>query len=285
MSSTSLDLSGKLPAAQVEIFRQVGRVTTMLALGRHFVIGAQARDLILRHGHNLPSQRMTNDVDFGIALDSWGEFARLRDALINTEQFTPHPTTRQRLISAGGTIIDLVPFGSLEDPPGTISWPPDFSTVMSTIGFSEAYSHTLRVRLADDLVVRVASLAGFTLLKIVAWGDRHYERDAQDVGFVMRHYLDADNRERLYGEEAEHADLLDMDFDYEMASARMLGRDVAKLLTTDSRIVVEQVLAEAVEANSTHALAAAMIRNSANFHGDLDVALSMLLMLHKGVTE
>lgn len=33
-----------------------------------------------------------------------------------------------------------------------------------------------------DLVVKVASLAGMALLKIVAWSDRRFERDAQDFG-------------------------------------------------------------------------------------------------------
>lgn len=285
MKSTSLDLSDKLSSNELDVFRQVERVTSALGLNRHFVVGAQARDMILRYGHNLPSPRMTNDVDFAIAVESWDEFAALRDALIVNEEFRLHPTMRQRLISAHGAIIDLVPFGSLEHPSGTISWPPDYSTVMSTIGFAEAYDHALQVRLANDLTVRVASLAGFSLLKIVAWHDRHYERDAQDIGFVMRHYLDAGNQERLYGEGAEYGDLLDEDFDYEMASARMLGRDIAKLLTTNSRAVVEKILTEAVEENGTQALATAMVRNNANFHGDLDAAISMLIMLQRGIHE
>lgn len=284
MKSISLDLSGKLPAIQIEVFRRIERVTAKLGLNRYFVIGAQARDLILRHGYSLPSQRLTNDVDFGIAVESWSEFTALRDALISAENFMFHPTMHQRLISVE-TIIDLVPFGSLESSPGTISWPPDFSTVMNTIGFAEAYEHAIQVCLADDLVVHVASPAGFVLLKIVTWHDRRYERDAQDIAFVMRHYLDAGNQERLYGESAEYGDLLDGDFDYELSGARMLGRDIAKLLQVGSRAVVEQVLIEATEENSTYALAAMMVRNKANFHGDLDRAVSMLLMLQRGILE
>lgn len=66
---------------------------------------------------------------------------------------------RQRLVHESGLLIDLVPFGDLEEVSGQISWPPDFSIVMSTVGFREAYDHSIEVRITDDLIVRVASPA------------------------------------------------------------------------------------------------------------------------------
>jgi predicted nucleotidyltransferase len=92
---------------------------------------------------------------------------------------------------------------------------------MNAIGFREAYDPALKARLASDVVVMVASLAGFALLKIIAWSDRRLERDAQDLGFVMRRYLDAGNQDRLF---TEHADLIGEEFDYEMAGARAGAR-------------------------------------------------------------
>ncbi|HEX7772862.1 MAG TPA: hypothetical protein VF435_10615, partial [Pyrinomonadaceae bacterium] len=164
------------------------------------------------------------------------------------------------------------------------AWPPDFSIVMSTVGFKEAYDNSIQVRIADDMVVKVASLAGLGLLKMVAWNDRRYERDGQDLALIMSRYLDAGNDDRIYSDMGDCLDLLNEDFDYDKASARILGRDIGLLLTEISRPIIERVLSNAVEAGDT-ALAAAMIRNNANYHGDLDVALEMLAELKAGVSE
>jgi len=111
--------------------------------------------LILQYAHDLPIHRATNDIDFGIVVETWDEFARLREALITDEGFQPHPHQQQRLLHEEGAIIDLVPFGNLEQSTGLIVWPPDFAVEMSTVGFREAYASSINVRLADDLVVKV----------------------------------------------------------------------------------------------------------------------------------
>ena len=54
-----------------------------------------------------------------------------------------------------GLLIDLVPFGGLEEVRGQISWPPDFSIVMSTVGFREAYDNSIEVRIANHLIVKL----------------------------------------------------------------------------------------------------------------------------------
>lgn len=77
MVNTSLNLSNKLPAEQVNIIRQVIRAAESQQL-RLFVVGAQARDLLLQYVYDLPVHRATNDIDFGIIVESWDEFAKLR---------------------------------------------------------------------------------------------------------------------------------------------------------------------------------------------------------------
>ncbi len=285
MTNVSLDLSSKLPAGQVNIIRCVVSTATNLGLTRLFIVGAQARDLILQYAYALPVRRATNDIDFGIVVETWDEFAGLRDALINGEGFRPQPNQQQRLLHEEGAIIDLVPFGNLEQTTGLIVWPPDFTVEMTTIGFREAYANSIDVLLADDLIVKVASLAGLALLKIVAWSGRHFERDAKDLGLIMKHYLDAGNQDRLYGVGGDCADLLQDDFDYDRASARVLGRDLGRLLTDEIRQVVERVLAEVTDLAGTGALAFSMVRNNANYHGDSDMALAMLATLREGMSE
>jgi len=127
MTNVSLDLSNKVPKEQVHIIRRVVRTATKLGLSRLFIVGAQARDLILQYAYDLPIHRATNDIDFGIVVETWDEFARLREALITDEGFQPHPHQQQRLLHEEGAIIDLVPFGNLEQATGLIIWPPDFA--------------------------------------------------------------------------------------------------------------------------------------------------------------
>ena len=91
MTNVSLDLSSKVPTGQVNIIRRVVRTTAILGLSRLFIVGAQARDLILQYAYDLPVHRVTNDIDFGIVVEAWEEFGWLREALITDEGFQPHP--------------------------------------------------------------------------------------------------------------------------------------------------------------------------------------------------
>lgn len=284
MSNTSLDLSNRLPPEQIDIIRRIVHAAESQQLCL-FIVGAQARDLLLQYAYDLPVHRATNDIDFGIIVESWDEFIKLRESLIATNKFQSHRTMRHRLVHESGLLIDLVPFGNLEEVSGQISWPPDFSIVMSTVGFREAYDNSIEVRVADDLSVNVASLAGLALMKLVAWGERRFERDAQDLGLIMKHYLAAGNEDRVYSEQGDCFDLLNEDFDYEKASARILGRDVGQLLTEASRQIVEPVLSEEFAPKSVEALATVMIRNETNYHGDYNLAVAMLAELRAGLRE
>ena len=143
MSNISLELLNSLPAEQVNIIRHVVHAASSERLGL-FIVGAQARDLLLQYVFDLPVHRATNDIDFGVVVESWDEFTKLRNRLIANQNFQAHKTLTQRLIHETGFLIDLVPFGGLEKASGQIAWPPDFSIVMSTVGFREAYDIRLR---------------------------------------------------------------------------------------------------------------------------------------------
>ncbi|MFW6011371.1 MAG: hypothetical protein ACOC8Q_02565 [Desulfosalsimonas sp.] len=61
-----------------------------------------------------------------------------------------------------------------------------------------------------------------------------------DIATLLRYYPEAGNHERLYG---KHADLIQAaDFDFEMAGARMLGRDMAAIMTAQTRETVLKIL-------------------------------------------
>lgn len=66
---------------------------------------------------------------------------------------------------------------------------------MSVMGFNECYRHTetVLVRQEPDLTVKVVSLAGLAILKLVSWDDNLERRgkDAHDLFIIMKNYIDA----------------------------------------------------------------------------------------------
>jgi len=79
-------------------------------------------------------------------------------------------------------------------------------------------------------------------MKIISWkyGYPERDRDASDLALIIRHYTDAGNVERIF---IEASDLIDsVNFDYVSVGARLLGRDVAAILTTDIKDVVLETL-------------------------------------------
>lgn len=89
------------------------------------------------------------------------------------------------------------------------------------------------MRLLLNQHLAVASLPSLAIIKLVAWHDRHHDqpyKEAFDLWFVLRHYLDAGNDERLY-REANHL-LEDPQFDYLKAGAWLLGSDARTMLET-----------------------------------------------------
>lgn len=206
-----------------------------------FVVGATARDLILEHQYGIKPKRATTDVDFAVAVDTWEQYELLKRALLATKELVFIKDTLNFRKVSNGILIDVVPFGGLESPPGQIAFEPHKDPRMTTAGFTEAYDASISVRLSDNLNIKVVSLAGLALLKIIAWYDRpnDRERDIQDLWILLRQYLNAGNRDRLF---EDHLDLVDKNFDDELAGARVLGRDVAKLLTAQTREIVMTTL-------------------------------------------
>jgi predicted nucleotidyltransferase len=286
MTDTLMDLSGKVDPEQERALRDVAAAAGTLDIP-FFVVGAFARDLLLELRYGFQAQRATNDVDFGIRVDGWDAFEELKRALVRTGRYSPDPHKGQRLVSSDGALIDMVPFGGVEDERRVITWPPAYAIVMNALGFEEAFRHAIRVRVAEGFEVRVSSLAGLALMKLIAWDDRRQNSDAKDLHFIMSNYLHAGNEERVYGERGEHSDLLDDDkfVSVELTSARLLGRDIGGLATAQSREAVARMLEEQAAEDGSHALVAAMVGGALDVDAAFEQALRELDMLGRGLTD
>ncbi len=206
-----------------------------------FLMGAAARDVMLLHAYGINTLRLTEDMDFGVMVRDWATFEALRLALLAGGAFEARSKdATHKLWHRSGRPLDIVPFGGVERPNRTLAWPPEEQTVFDCFGMQEAMRAGHDVRLPGGGSLLVASLPALALLKVTAWQDRkftHPGRDAGDLMLYLRHYLDCDR----YDHAAQYyPDLFDApDYVHEVASARLLGRDLRQLL---DETAVERVL-------------------------------------------
>lgn len=158
-----------------------------------------------------------------------GPLARLLSAVREVARETP-------LLLVGAAARDLLLVHAHGIDPQradrSIEWPPEGAQVMNVSGLTEALATAVAVRLPGGVSHHVASLAALALLRIWAWKDRKYTtpgRDAFDLWLILRHYADAGNHDRLFGQEGEAA-LTSFGFDLEKAGAWLLGSDAREVL-------------------------------------------------------
>jgi predicted nucleotidyltransferase len=203
----------------------------------YFLAGAAAREIILRHVFGLWPGRRTLDVDFAIAVRDWPHFHELKNALIEEAGFVAVANVVQRVKYPGPPpmIIDLIPFGGVENADETIAWPPDGDIVMHVAGFGDALVSAVQVKVDDSLTIPVVSVPALIVLKLFAWMDRRQEnnKDADDIFTILRQYADAGNEDRLYEENL--ALLEEEGFDFELAGARLAGIDAAGMISDETR--------------------------------------------------
>lgn len=247
------------------------------------IVGAFARDLILHYGHGLRIERATTDKDFAFAAVDWTQFIATRDALVASGMFTPYGNIMHRLRHVAHGWIDLIPFGAVERPDGTIAWPPSHDEVMAVVGYSEAASTAITVELPNGQTASVVSLPMLAVLKLLAWNERHHTthgKDADDLGLILRNYLDAGNRDRLF---AEFPQMITEQFDYETVGAWMLGNDMRASLRAGSKrfdeIIrqLDAILVRELSPNGQLQLAPQLSR------AQPDRALELLSALHAGL--
>ncbi len=125
-------------------------------------------------------------------------------------------------------------------------------------------------------------------MKIVAWEDRPQVRskDARDLAHILEKYLDAGNGERLF---EEHEDLTSIDdFDYVRAGARLLGRDIARIVTWETKAKIQETLQRETAKESEYLLVQQIVQASAltgEEESRFDEVVACLKELTAGIDE
>ena len=283
MTNISFNLSEKIDLVILDILEVIHQEASALGI-LFFVVGATARDIVLNHCHTIKTDRATRDLDIGVEVDSWDEFQQLSKALVATGRF--EATREQYRLKFGRFPVDIVPFGNVSPEGRTISWPPDQQVIMNIMGFKEAYHYGMNVRLstAPLLDVKVPTIPGMALMKVISWNDRYPERskDAEDLLFFMEHYSDAGNEDRMFDSEVE---LLQMEgFDLVLAGIRLLGRDMAAIADESTGTAILKILEAETGDQQRYRLVQDMA-GSARTHHRSDEILTKIMRLKQGFLE
>ena len=284
MSNILFDISGKIEPASVTALYEVKEVANSLEIP-FFVVGATARDFILEHCYNMKSPRITVDIDLGVEVADWVQFNKLSKALLATGKFFKDRDKQRFLFD--DVRIDIIPFGRITDENRKISWPPEHEIFMSVLGFEEAYKYSITVRLRStpELDIKLPTLPGLALMKVISWKDEYPDRkkDAEDLLFIMDNYEAAGNEERLYGRELS---LLEEEgFDTRLAGIRLLGRDMVKISDPETLERVKKILESETGEQSRYRLVEDMVSGIFISGDKFDEILHQVEKLKDGILE
>jgi predicted nucleotidyltransferase len=285
MNDTLLDLSEKVDRTLVDT------VSAVSSAAEHFgipflIVGAAARDFLLEYACGIRTGRATEDVDFGVRVNSWDEYEKLVVGLENSAGFIRDKKKRHRFQAPNFLLIDLVPFGPIAGAGQQIIWPPDDDRGMSVEGFETVMTSAVEVllRATPPLVVRVASLPGLALLKTLSWDDAYPERgrDGYDLYIIMNSYMETANLDRL------STDARDLVVEpvppLQEIGARLLGRDMASISDTPTAARIAEILhREQVEDGELRLVATMM--SAAGASTTADEVLTLLRALGRGFSE
>lgn len=286
MNNISIDISGKIDPARIEVLRNIKNVAESLDIP-FFVVGAFAREVIFEYIHQIPSPRITEDIDIGVEVANWEEFERLKATLLKRKILTETKTLHRFVANDSSIIVDILPYGGITDDTKTISWPPDHDMVMSMLGFEEAYRSALNVRLSRKpaLDIPIPSVPALAILKLISWNDAYptRERDAQDLLFILENYDATGIEAQLY--DAYVPLLTEEEYDTRLASVRLLGRDIAQLCGPDIVTTLTTILTRETDEGQGFRLLIQMVKGT-SFQGvKFDAALQLLKKLLQGIQE
>lgn len=222
----------------------------LAAADRHatpvLLIGAMARQIVFDTPRKLPA-RATMDWDFAALVPSWEAYALLLTAL-EANGFIVH-RDRGTARHPNGIRFDLLPIDNAPAADGRTRWPGDPGVGLRMVGYREAWVHAARV-LVDDVELPVATVAGLTLLKLLAWADRRDPKHLRDVTHFLVHH---GGEERVFDEDPAPDWVL---VDGDSVPAWLLGVDVRREFPGDLVDIVVDIV-EGVLEPDTPTLAAA----------------------------
>lgn len=261
-----------------EVFLVLNSVCKELGI-EYYLIGAQARDFHLLENGIAPG-RGTMDIDFAVMLPEMESYDEMKNLLIS-RGFREVREPYRLIYEATNTVIDLLPFGEIEEE-RTVKFT-DRVTELSVIGMKEVNEHTIDVEF-EGMTIKVSPLEGLVILKLISYSDKPERRkDLDDICEILSHYFDI-NDTRFYEENIDVVDELPSeDFIY-LAGARLMGRDMKKILSVSGKLSkqIETIITNELQ-EKTGGITQYFL--SQNIFKDYDLIKNIFTQLLKGIKE
>lgn len=225
IDATEQPIIAEMLSTMENIFRQQGV--------EYYLVGAFARDIHLSKGTTYTNTRKTKDIDIAIMLASEEQFYAVKEALLQTQQFTAHPTETIKVYYQQRIEIDLLPFGEIENEKAETVLTKPQTFIMDVPGFKEVQPYVTTRNLGNGQAVNVCSLEGIVLLKLFSWNDRkERDKDITDIQTILHHYLELLDLEEYgrYTDVLELYDTDDADNYQSLVGARIAGRKIKDML-------------------------------------------------------
>jgi len=231
IDSSTVEFNGK---DFKQLFFVIQEVCDSLGL-TYFVVGAFAREILLKHIYKEDSHRATRDIDVALQMCLWKDFNVIKTTFVEAYNFEEGDKTHE-LISPEGIYIDLIPYGEIEGD-RTISFPPDDHIIMNMLGFQEVAEYALTISIDGEIDVNIASIESIVLLKIIAWNDRKpaavSAKHVSDLKALFEVYYTIKAREIVEA----YGDLFDYEpFDEITCGVEALGRRISKICVDSDRL-------------------------------------------------
>ncbi len=280
MMSTCTKLLNPIDPAKVITLKRLYSVVGSMP---GVLLGAFARDLIFYHIHGIEVPRATKDIDICVQVAEWRVFNNACEQLKKLGFENDKVAHPEKFFDTNGQEVDLLPFGNLSEDGRKIIWPQDASSWTIT-GIQEAYEHALII-CVEGLDIHVAPPCAMIYLKMLSVHDRPDDRrkkDTGDIQFVLNNYLDFTGRERLRSGGRDGDVMKLVQGDLELAVARIVGRDIGKILSGNSAKELSEILRIETVSETRKPIA----RELASLHkGRFDRARAILASLRDGFDE
>ena len=201
-----------------------------------YVVGARARDLIMKLMKVYEPKRRTEDLDVAIAIEDWQTFGSICKTL--EENHFRRNGHSQKFFYEGenGDMnfeVDIVPFGGVAIDE-MVRWPPEGNPVMSVKCFQDVMKEAVTIIVDKKVRIRMAPLCGQFLIKLDTWNDRNAatDKDAEDMLFFLKNYFDI----QFYQADKEPPNVVtdeDNSMDTIIWGTKWLAYDISKMLTTE----------------------------------------------------
>ncbi|MBB1285249.1 hypothetical protein HRH25_12765 [Flavisolibacter sp. BT320] len=191
----------------------------------YYLIGAQSRDVWTNHLSL--DKRTTRDIDYCVYIKDRETWNTLTQYLVNEEGFERDNKEPYRFYF-GGT-VDLIPFGGIERDGEVVLENP--TTELSVYGCKEVTEEAVVI----EGSFKVVTLPGLCVMKLIAYDEKPDRRakDLDDYYFLVKHYGEIAGEVLFSG---NYDDLLEGDFDLQIAAARMLGRHMKPILNKNDTL-------------------------------------------------